>query len=275
MFDLAPLILAAGLFGLLIGSFLNVCVFRLPRDLSVVTPRSFCTACGKTIAWYDNIPVISYLVLRAKCRACRAPIPWRYPALELATGLLFAAAVWRNGASPDALKLALFAAICIALIFMDLEYRILADELTIGGMVAGLLLSLFLPMPYFIGHLILPATWRESYLSLGEALIGCLLPGIALEIIAMLYKLVRGREGLGFGDVKMMALVGAFYGLEGALLTLMLGSIAGSVLGMAYITITKKDMSSYELPFGTFLGSAALVTAYVFAKPSGDLVVPW
>lgn len=265
----------AALLGLLIGSFLNVCIFRLPRDLSVVAPRSFCPNCEKQIAWYDNVPVLSYLLLGAKCRACSATISWRYPVVEGITAALFFASVSRLGVSPEAAKLCVFCALMVGLIFMDLEERILADEFTVGGMTFGFLLSLFLPMPRFIGHFILPAEWKESYLSLGEGLIGGLGPAIALWGIGEIYYRLRGREGLGFGDVKMIAMVGAFYGLQGALLTLILGSMAGSVFGLLYIAVTKKDSNTYELPFGSFLGIAALIPPFVFIESSNPLVVPW
>lgn len=265
----------AALLGLLIGSFLNVCIFRLPRDLSVVAPRSFCPNCEKQIAWYDNVPVLSYLLLGGKCRACSAPISWRYPVVEGITAALFFASVSRLGVSPEAAKLCVFCALMVGLIFMDLEERILADEFTVGGMTFGFLLSLFLPMPRFVGHFILPAQWKESYLSLGEGLIGGLGPAIALWGIGEIYYRLRGREGLGFGDVKMIAMVGAFYGLQGALLTLILGSMAGSVFGLLYIAVTKKDSRTYELPFGSFLGIAALIPPFVFIESSNPLVVPW
>ncbi len=265
----------AALLGLVIGSFLNVCIYRLPRDLSVVAPRSFCPSCGTQIAWYDNIPVLSFLLLGAKCRHCSAPILWRYPAVELVTSVLFAAAVWRMGATPDAVKLCIFCALLVGLVFMDLEERILADELTVGGMTFGFLLSLFLPMPLFIGHFFLPSDWRESYLSLGESLIGGLLPAVSLWGIGELFYRLRGREGLGFGDVKMIAMIGAFYGLQGSLVTLIIGSLAGSIFGVIFIVTTRKDSKTYELPFGSFLGIAALVPPFVFAQSGGSLVVPW
>lgn len=265
----------AALFGLLIGSFLNVCIYRLPRDLSVATPRSFCPGCEKMISWYDNIPVLSYLILGAKCRNCKAPIPWRYPLVEAATALLFYASVDHFGPTPDGAKLAIFCALIVGLIFMDFEERILADEFTVGGMVAGFVLSIFVPMPRFIGPFIFPGEWRESWFSLGESLIGGLGPAVALWGIGELYYLLRGREGLGFGDVKMIAMIGAFYGLQGALMTLIIGSMLGSVLGLAYIYFTKQDAQSYELPFGSFLGFAALIPPFYMIEASGSLVVPW
>ncbi len=265
----------AALFGLLIGSFLNVCIFRLPRDLSVVSPRSFCPHCESPIAWYDNLPLLSYFLLGRKCRYCRTPISWRYPAVELSTALLFAAAVWRLGPNADAAKLCFYCALIVGLAFMDFEERILADEFTVGGMTAGFVLSLFLPMPRFLSILVFPAEWRESYRSLGESLIGGLLPAVALWSIGELYYRMRGREGLGFGDVKMIAMVGALYNFQTALLTLILGSIAGSVLGLLFVWLAKKDSDTYELPFGTFLGLAALIPPFLYPEASGGLVVPW
>lgn len=275
MIDLSLAIPLAALFGLLIGSFLNVCIFRLPRDLSVVQPRSFCPGCEKTIAWYDNVPVLSYLRLGGKCRNCQAKISWRYPAVEALTGLLFGAAIWRMGATPEGLKLCVFCALLVGLIFMDLEERILADELTVGGMIFGFVLSLFLPMPKFVGHFFLPIEWRDSYRSLGESLIGGICPSVALWGIGEIYYRLRGREGLGFGDVKMIAMVGAFYGLQGALLTLIIGSLAGSIFGLLFILLTRKDTATYELPFGSFLGVAAFVPPFVYIEGGTALVVPW
>jgi leader peptidase (prepilin peptidase)/N-methyltransferase len=268
-------VLLAALFGLLIGSFLNVCIFRLPRDLSVVTPRSFCPGCEKGISWYDNLPVLSYLVLGAKCRTCKTPIPWRYPLVEAITGLLFAAAVMHFGPTAEAVKLCLFCALIVGLVFMDLEERILADEFTVGGMICGFVLSLFLPMPKFLGPFLFPTEWKESYASLGESLIGGLGPSIALWGIGEIYYRVRGRDGLGFGDVKMIAMIGAFYGLQGALLTLIIGSLTGSVFGLVFIALTRKDAKTYELPFGSFLGLAALVPPFFYVEAASSIVVPW
>jgi leader peptidase (prepilin peptidase)/N-methyltransferase len=277
MLDLAlpAVLLLAAISGLLIGSFLNVVVYRLPRDLSVVTPRSHCPYCENTIAWYDNIPLLSFLLLRAKCRRCGAPISWRYPLLEAATSLLFVASFLRLGVTVDACKLCLFCALMAALIFMDFETHILADELTVGGMIAGFVLSLFLPMPRFLSVLVLPAGWAESYRSLAESLLGGLLPGVSLWGIGWIYERLRGREGLGFGDVKMIAMIGAFYNLQAALLTLMIGSLAGSIIGLVFIAVRKKDAATYELPFGTFLGAAALVPPFVWPEVANRLVVPW
>lgn len=274
-FPLSWLIFLAGCFGLLIGSFLNACIYRLPRDINIAHPRSHCPYCEKTIAWYDNIPLLSWLLLGGKCRHCQAPIPFRYPLVEIVTGLLFAASFWRMGNTPDAIKLCIFCALIVGLIFMDFEERILADEFTVGGMTFGFLLSLFIPMPQFLAAIFLPQDWRESYRSLGESLIGGLLPALALYAIGEAYYRIRGREGLGFGDVKMIAMIGAFYNLQGALQTLMIGSLVGSLLGLLFVWTTKKDSATYELPFGSFLGAAALIPPFFLPEISSRIVVPW
>ena len=245
-------------FGLLIGSFLNVCVHRMPRDLSVVRPRSFCPSCQRTIAWYDNIPLVSYALLGARCRWCGARIPARYPIVEALTGVLFAYIVFTRGATPGAAKGCLFAALTVGLIFSDLEERILPDEFTLGGTFAGLLLALWVPLDRGLVSMFLPYSWNWRVVSLVEAAAGAVVTSGMVWLIGALYQKIRKREGLGFGDVKMIAMAGAFLGLEGALLTLMIGSILGSVLGLAFIRIAGKDSATYELPFGSFLGVAAL-----------------
>ena len=250
--------------GLLIGSFLNVCIYRWPRDLSVVRPRSHCPACEKTIAWYDNVPLLSYALLRARCRHCGARISLRYPAVELLTALLFFLFVWLSGPTLAALKMCVFSAILVGLIFADVEERILPDELTLGGTVVGLLFSFFVViMPNIAGliPLIFHVEVSPRVQSVLESVIGAALPPFFLWLSGWLYQKIRHREGLGLGDVKLIAMVGSFLGFAGGLYTLMLGSIAGSVIGYAYIRFTGKDAATYELPFGTFLGAAALFIA--------------
>ena len=255
-------------FGLLIGSFLNVCIYRWPRDLSVVRPRSHCTACGKNIAWYDNVPLVSYAVLRARCRACGARISARYPVVELLTAVLFFDFVYTLGLTAAAAKLCVFSAMLVALIFCDLEERILPDEFTLGGTLAGLALATVVPVPDTAAQGLLwlmGADMQGRWLGLVSAAVGAALPAGILWSGGWLYEKIRHREGLGFGDVKLVAMVGSFLGLEGALMTLVLGSVAGSVLGLIYIKVAGKDASTYELPFGSFLGTAALVMA-VFGR---------
>jgi leader peptidase (prepilin peptidase)/N-methyltransferase len=245
--------------GLLIGSFLNVCVYRLPRDLSVVRPRSYCPACEHKIAWRDNIPLVSYLLLRGRCRHCGARIPVRYPLVELLTGALFGLTAWKLGAGLPALKWCLFDALMIGLTFSDLEERILPDEFTLGGAAAGIALSAVTPMDTGYAHLFLAAVLSARWLSVAESILGALLASGLLWLIGRLYQAVRRKEGLGLGDVKMLALAGAFLGLHGALQTLVIASLAGSILGLIYIRIARKDYSTYELPLGTFLGLTAIL----------------
>ncbi len=241
--------------GLLIGSFLNVCVYRLPRDLSVVKPaRSFCPHCEKTIAWYDNIPLLSFLILRAKCRHCGAKILWRYPAVELATGVAFAICMFAFGLTAVGAKWAVFAAIQIALIASDFEERILPDEFTLGGTVIGIVFAYFVPVSYVDG-------WP----SVIEAAIGAGVMSGMIWLVGWLYQKVRHREGMGFGDVKMIAMIGAFLGLQWTLMTLIAAAFVGAIGGLIYIFLARKKASEYELPFGSFLGIAALAVA-IYAR---------
>jgi leader peptidase (prepilin peptidase)/N-methyltransferase len=260
------------LFGLLIGSFLNVCIYRWPRDLSVVRPRSHCIACEKTITWRDNIPLVSYLLLHGRCRYCGARISLRYPAVELLTGLLFFYFVWTLGPTLVALKMCVLAALLVGLMFADLEERILPDELTLGGTAAGIVFAIFSPMPTLVALFLSLARVHLSGRSawIVEAAAGAALPAFFLWFAGWVYQRLRHREGLGLGDVKLIAMVGSFLGLTGALWTLIAGSLAGSVIGYGYIRATGKDASTYELPFGTFLAIAALVIA-VAAKT----ILPW
>lgn len=251
----------AFLAGLLIGSFLNVCVYRLPRDLSVVRPRSFCPQCEKTIAWYDNVPLLSYVLLRGRCRNCRARIPVRYPIVELLTGVAFAICAIGLGVTLLALKFAIFAAILITLIATDIEERILPDEFTLGGTAIGLVLALFVPVDAGLMHFLLPASLGPRWLSLAESAFSAGFACGSIWFVGWVYEKVRHREGMGFGDVKMIAMIGAFLGFQWALMTLIVGSLLGAVIGLVYILFTKKDAATYELPFGSFLGAAALVVA--------------
>jgi leader peptidase (prepilin peptidase)/N-methyltransferase len=257
------------IFGLLIGSFLNVCIHRWPRDFSVVRPRSHCPVCEKTIAWHDNIPIISYVALRGRCRHCGTPISWRYPVVELLTGLLFFYFVRELGMTLAALKMCVFSAMLVGLIFSDLEMRILPDELTLGGTLVGLLFAIFVPVPESIVQAMLWfAGWQVSGRPhwLVESAAGAALPALLLWAAGWIYERIRHREGLGLGDVKLIAMVGSFLGFGGALLTLAGGSLAGSIIGYAYIRATQKNASTYELPLGTFLGIAALVLGLTAPK---------
>jgi leader peptidase (prepilin peptidase)/N-methyltransferase len=263
----------AFVFGLLIGSFLNVCIYRWPLDLSVVTPRSHCPQCDAPIAWYDNVPLLSYLILRGRCRRCGKGIPYRYPLVELLTACLFAGIVWKLGLTLGAAKFCVLVAMLVALMFTDLEERILPDEFTLGGLLVGLAFSPFIRVPDITAHAVLGLMGIDlpvRAMSVAESLCGAILPAGTLWLGGWLFEKFRHKEGLGLGDVKMMAMVGAFLGVSGALLTLLAGAMAGSLIGIIYIKVTKQEMGSYQLPFGTFLAAAA-----IFAALSGPKVIDW
>jgi leader peptidase (prepilin peptidase) / N-methyltransferase len=258
--DLEPLYVAAAtVFGLLFGSFLNVCIYRIPRDLSVVAPRSFCPECGERVAWHDNVPLLSYTVLRGCCRACGKRIGLRYPLVELSTAILLAAVVIQYGWTVPALKWAVFEAIVIVLFWTDIEERILPDELTLGGALLGLMLALFVRVPGELTQLFLPGA-KMIWQSLFNAGVGATVLAGPIWMLGFIYARVRGREGIGLGDVKLLVLLGVFLGLGNGLLALLIGVLSGSVIGITYIWLTRKKASTYELPFGSFLcAGAALV----------------
>lgn len=240
------LIAVAAAYGLVLGSFLNVVVHRVPRQMSVLAPRSHCPACGALIRWFDNVPVLSWLWLRGKCRRCGARISVRYPLVELATGLLLAAVAARFGVSVQGAAALVLGALLLALALIDLEHYLLPDVLTLPGIAAGLLFSL-------AGGLARPL----------DAVIGALLGAALPYAVIVLYRLVRGVEGMGLGDVKLLAMIGAFLGWQGALLTLCVGACAGAVVGIGLV-LAGRGKADTELPFGTFLSAAALLV--VFAR---------
>jgi len=247
-----PLMLAwAACGGLIVGSFLNVCVHRLPRGLSLASPPSHCTACGHQLSWYENVPVFSYAVLAGKCRSCRAPIAIVYPLVEVATAAVFAAGYWWYGPTPLLAIRLLFACAMIVLFMIDLEHRILPNRVTLPGIVAGFLCSVFAE-----------PGWVSS-------LLGIAVGGGSLLAVSEVYYRLRHEEGLGMGDVKMLAMIGAFLGWQLTLLTLMLASFLGSLVGVAMLVVRKESLK-YALPFGTFLAAAALVAAVV-----GDGLIAW
>ena len=196
-------VLVAVLAGLLIGSFLNVCIFRLPRDLSVVRPRSFCPGCEKMIVWYDNIPLVSYLLLGGRCRHCKERIPLRYPVVEIAAAAAFGICVAALGPTLPAVKFCIFSAILITLIASDKEERILPDEFTLGGTVIGLVLAAFVPMDrpddLAFSSFFVPATLGWRWRSLVESAIGAGVASGMIWFVGWAYEKVRHREGLGFG----------------------------------------------------------------------------
>ncbi len=247
--ELFPLL--AAVLGLLIGSFLNVCIYRIVRDQSVVTPRSYCPACGESIAWFDNIPVLSYILLRAKCRHCRESISLRYPLVETLTALLFALVAARYGWHLAALKWFVFEAILIALCFTDLEERLLPDELTLGGAAVGAIFALFVPVSGVFSELFLPHA-RPLVQSLFEVVVAALLLTLPVWGLAAFWGRLRDKQMLGLGDVKLLPLIGVFLGLERGVTALFIGSVSGVLIGGGYILVTRKKAGSYELPLGTF-----------------------
>jgi len=307
--------------GLAFGSFLNVCIYRIPRALesdqedeagdngqeqpawqemvqnlaawrSVAQPeRSFCPSCEQRIRWHDNIPVVSWFVLRGRCRDCREPISFRYTAVELLTAVLFLAGYARFGLTLVLLKYCIFALLMVALIFTDYEHKLLPDAFTLPGLVLGLIFSWLVPLhdvasellPGLLRHL---PSWRV--LSFADAVAGAFLGAAFIFGAGMIYKLVRGREGMGLGDVKLMAMAGAFLGVRLTVLTIFGGSVLGTLFALLLVPMvwyrrmrrrmarsreparlarrrawrSAKAMRYYAMPFGVFLGAIALLATF-------------
>ncbi|MGE3178939.1 MAG: A24 family peptidase [Vicinamibacterales bacterium] len=240
-----PILIAfAFAMGAVIGSFLNVCIYRLPLGRSIAWPGSACTACARPLAWYENIPIASWLALRGRCRSCGQPISSRYPVVELLTAVMCAGALWYYGPTPLFLSRFIFGCALIVLFAIDLEHQLLPNVITLPGIVIGFAFS-FLTGP----------GWLSS-------LIGIAVGGGILFAIAEAYYRIRKEEGLGMGDVKMLAMIGAFLGWPATLMTLMMGSIAGSLVGVLVLALRRGDMK-YALPFGTFLAMGAALSATV------------
>lgn len=257
-------------FGLAIGSFLNVCIRRIPAGISIVAPASRCPACRTPIKPYDNVPVASYLILRGKCRACQAPISPVYPAVELLTGFLFLVCLLAFGPTLAAVKWAVFSCLIVVLLFTDILERILPDVVNFTGLGIGLLFSLLVDVndgaAAWLSRRMFEFPPPAPALSLVDALLGAALGGGLLWVVAEGYFRLRGREGMGLGDVKMMLLLGTFLGPQRTLLTILSGSLLGSVVGLAWIALARKNRD-YELPFGTFLGAGALLVVF-FGTPA-------
>jgi len=241
----------AAALGAIVGSFLNVCVYRLPRKLSIVWPASACPKCRRELSWYENVPVLSYAVLRGRCRTCRERIGIRYPIIEAITALMFAAAWWYYGPGLLLASRLVFGCALVVLFAIDLEHHLLPNAITLPGIAVGLAFSLFVE----------PGWWM--------ALLGVVLGGGALYATAEVYYRVRHEEGLGMGDVKMLAMVGAFLGWKLTLMTLMLASVAGSIIGLALIAAGRGTMK-YALPFGTFLALGAAAAGTI-----GPAILHW
>ncbi|MBU2490577.1 MAG: A24 family peptidase [Proteobacteria bacterium] len=240
------------LFGLAVGSFLNVCIHRLPRSMSISGPRSLCPHCQAVIRWYDNIPFLSYLVLRGRCRKCGEGISPRYPLVEFVSGLFTVAVLLRFGFEPVAAVM--YALICalIVITFIDLDHQIIPDVITLPGIALGLALSFVLP----------DVSWKSS-------LLGILVGGGGLLAVAWGYSLLTGKDGMGGGDVKLLAMQGAFLGPGGVLFTLMAGAFVGSLVGVTLMLVQKQDRKMV-VPFGPFLAIGAIL--YIFW---GHPLVAW
>lgn len=282
--------------GLAFGSFLNVCIYRLPRDLSVVLPSSACPACHQPIRFYDNIPVLSWLILGGRCRRCKACITPRYLVVELLTGALFLACYAHFGLTLATLKYCTFGFLLLGLIFTDAETQLLPDKMTLPGLVLGLLFSLVVPVNDLASQLLpglisLPVSSDVSahLLSLLDALLGTAAGASFVYGAGAIYLRARGVEGMGFGDVKLMAMIGAFLGFKLTIFTLFAASIAGSIVGLSTVFIiwvkrTRRRVARHhetvrearhrawgsaaialrrhQMPFGVFLGSMAMVAFF-------------
>ena len=237
----------AFVFGLVIGSFLNVCIYRLPASQSIVHPRSACPGCAHPIRVYDNIPVVSFLILRGRCRDCGMRIPWRYPLVELLSGAFAALAVAKFGAGGQAALMYLLIAALLVITFIDIDHRIIPDVISLPGIPVGL-----------------AASFGLTDVTPLQSVIGILAGGGSLFLVAWGYQLITGREGMGGGDIKLLAMIGAFFGWPGVLFTIFTASLTGTLAGMAVILRQRADMK-LAVPFGPFRAIGAI--GYVFIGP--------
>jgi leader peptidase (prepilin peptidase)/N-methyltransferase len=243
----------AVLFGLALGSFLNVCIYRVPLQKSIVHPPSSCPCCGERIRFYDNIPVVSYLLLLGRCRHCHHPISPQYPLVEATTGLLSLALFVKMGASLEYVLFMLFGASLIVIAFIDLQHKIIPDVLSIPGIILGLAFSLI----------------PSSSLSWIDSLIGILGGGGFLLLVALAFEKLTGRQGMGMGDVKMLAMIGAWMGWRALLFIVLLSSLTGSLIGGILLLLSRQGVRT-KIPFGPFLALGTLI--YLFF---GNELVSW
>jgi leader peptidase (prepilin peptidase)/N-methyltransferase len=259
--------------GLLVGSFLNVCIVRLPREGSIVSPPSHCPRCKASIKFYDNIPVLSFLLLRGKCRTCGEPISWRYPFVEFLNAVLYAWTFHELGLSGEAFLVMALCSALIVITFIDFDYQIIPDVISLPGMVVGLALAPFCmsalqdPLPFRL-DLLLPSAgpYLTGFLN---SLIGLLLGGGPLFAIGWAWEKLRHVEAMGGGDVKLMGMVGSIIGWKGALLTIMLGALAGSVAGLLLIVLKQHKMEKV-IPFGPFLAVGSIAAMFY-----GPDIISW
>ncbi|HUF05175.1 MAG TPA: prepilin peptidase [Aridibacter sp.] len=268
----------AFLFGSVVGSFLNVVIHRVPREESIVFPNSACPKCGKPIKGYDNIPILSWLILGGKCRNCKEPISPRYPAVELLTGLLWVACFWQFGFNAYLPVAVVFVTVMLALIFIDAEHMILPNVITYPLLIAALLVRIVFPLTvgalYFTDLFSFPLTELAGQpvwlVSLSGAVLGGLFGGGSLWLVGEIWKRLRGVDAMGMGDVKMMFGVGALLGLKLTFLAIFIGAFTGAVAGIGYIAYQKEKDLQAQIPFGIFLGAGSII-AILF----GDPVIDW
>ncbi len=240
-------------FGLAIGSFLNVCIYRIPSSNSITDPpRSACPNCGTLIKYYDNIPVISYLLLRGKCRSCNVPISFRYPVVETTSGLFAVCAYLTFGFTIPGLVYYVFISTLIVIAFIDVDHRIIPDVITLPG------------IPIFC-----ISTFALQEISFKDSLLGILAGGGSLYLVGLAYYQLKKKEGMGGGDIKLLAMIGALLGWKGVLFTIFISSALGTVVGLILILSRKKDMT-LAIPFGPFLSMAAI--SYIFF---GEELIYW
>lgn len=253
MSTVPPLFATAVVFivGLLVGSFLNVCIYRIPLKRSIVWPASRCASCERPLAWFENVPVLSYAALRGRCRTCGTRISIRYPIVELVTAAAFVVVFSAFGLTPLFLVRVLFACAMIVLFAIDLEHQLLPNVITLPGIVAGFAASLFLPPGLLM------------------SLAGIAVGGGLLWLIIEVWLRLRGVEAMGFGDVKMLAMIGAFLGLKLTLLTFILSSLMGGLIGL-FVVVSRRGGMSTALPFGTMLAVAAFI-----ASVAGEQILDW
>jgi leader peptidase (prepilin peptidase)/N-methyltransferase len=251
------MLLVVVLFGLAIGSFLTVCIVRLPQKESVIRPRSHCPDCGHVLRFWDNIPILGYVLLKGRCRDCHNRISWIYPTVEILTAVTFLLLYEKYGMQAPFFVNTVFFGMLIILVFVDLYHRILPNIITFGGILVGIVLAPFQSAEFLHskGTFTVEGWYAASYIN---STLGVLIGGGLLWLVAFLYLKLRRIEGLGLGDVKMMGMVGAFLGWRYAWVTIFLGSIVGVLFGGLYILLSRQGRR-YELPFGSFLGLAAIV----------------
>jgi leader peptidase (prepilin peptidase)/N-methyltransferase len=280
-FSLVPALfgyILAGIFGAIIGSFLNVVIHRVPHEESVVFPNSRCPSCGAVIAFYDNIPILSYVALRAKCRRCKEHISIRYPAVEALTALLFVAVAWHDGMGVRLPFDLVFVSALLALVFIDAEHMILPNVITYPGIVFAVVARIVIPFLTRIPHFDdLPSLingpfegWPIWAASLGGAVIGALVGGGSLWFMGWIWERLRGVEAMGLGDVKMMFMVGAYLGWRLTIFTIFVGVLTGSIIGVVLMARQRERNMQMLLPFGIFLGLGA-IAALLF----GSQIVGW